>query len=510
MAAALTPDQAYEKLKERFRLLSGLTGASSILYMDSMTAMRPGSDSDRSEQMMALASAGHMLVSAPVVADWLDQAESGRASFAPGDNMNLSLMRRSWTISTALPEALVREKTRLETEGNNLHTVHRDSGNWAAMKPIYQKAFALSRERAQIIKEKLGFTSAYEALLDEFSPGLRLATVEREFAVLEKVLPLMLAEAQERQAGQGQALPLGDVPVAQQKKLSIALARSLGFNEDKGILYSGNMHPLSGGTPDDSRMTTAYYKQDVLKGLYTTAHEAGHSLYEQATPAAWRYQPAGHTMGMDIHESQSMVIQFHACMIPEFIDYLAGQTQTFFKRPGDPALQVSNLAKHLFQVQPSFIRVNADELTYPAHIILRFNLEKALIEGALDIDDLPDAWNEGMQKSLGIIPPHPGKGHMQDVHWPTLSIGYFPAYTLGAMGAAQFFAAAVKAQPQIPAEIGRGHFGTLRHWLRQHVHEQGSLLTSDQLFVNATGEPLNTRFYLSHLSRRYLGRDYQP
>jgi carboxypeptidase Taq len=495
---------AYANLKERFHLLSNLTGAASILYMDSMTVMKPGSESDRSEQTMALATAGQKLLSHPEVKDWLDEAEANTSSLSRDDRTNLRLMRRAWVSATAIPEILVRERARLEIEGNNLHTRHRDAGDWAKMRPAYEAAFKIAREIGDIMKDALGVATPYEALLDQFNPGLKLATVEREFASLEEVLPGMIAEATERQKSAGPALPLPGVPLSVLNKIGAQLMLDLGFDESRGVLHVGDMHPVSGGTPDDSRLTTRYNPGNPLDGLFTVAHETGHSLYEQGTPAAWRYQPAGHTMGMDIHESQSMILELQACRTPEFLEYLSGM---FSAEARDAAFTADNIAKHLFKVEPSLIRIQSDELTYPGHIILRFNLERDLIAGKLEVSDLPDAWNEGMKTSFGIVPPGPAQGHMQDVHWPTMGIGYFPSYTLGAMGAAQLFAAAVKARPEIREELRQGQFKALRQWLNDNVHSKGSLLSQDELFTAATGEKLNAACYRSHLSRRYLGRD---
>ena len=497
---------AYANLKERFRLLSNLTGAGSILYMDSMTAMKPGSDSDRSEQTMALATAGQKLLSHPEVQGWLDEAEASASTLARDDRTNLRLMRRQWVSATAIPESLVRERARLEIEGNNLHTRHHEKGDWATMRPVYEAAFRNAREIGAVMKDALGVATPYEALLDQFNPGLKLDTVEREFARLEQVLPGMIAEATERQRSGGPARPLPRVPLDILKKMGEELMLDLGFDESRGVLYVGDMHPLSGGTPDDSRLTTRYTPDDPLDGLYTVAHETGHSLYEQGAPVAWRYQPAGHTMGMDIHESQSMILELQACRTPEFLECLSRKLSV---HGSDAAFTADNLAKHLFRVKPSLIRIHSDELTYPVHILLRFELERDLIAGKLEVGDLPEAWNEGMKRSLGLIPPGPAQGHMQDVHWPTVSIGYFPSYTLGAMGAAQLFAAAVKAVPEIREELRQGQFKLLRRWLTDNVHAKGSLLTQDELFTAATGEKLNAADYMGHLSRRYLDRDYE-
>jgi carboxypeptidase Taq len=210
-------------------------------------------------------------------------------------------------------------------------------------------------------------------------------------------------------------------------------------------------------------------------------------------------------MGMDVHESQSMILELQACRTPWFLESLS---RRFSGHGDDATFAPENLARHLFRVEPTFIRIHSDELTYPGHILLRFNLERDLVAGKLSVSNLPEAWNAGMKKTFGIVPPDPAKGHMQDVHWPSMGIGYFPAYTLGAMGAAQFFAAAVKARPEIQEELRQGQFTSLRQWLAENVHGKGSLLTQDELFTAATGEKLDAAHYMSHLSRRYLGRDY--
>ncbi|MEP7123003.1 MAG: carboxypeptidase M32 [Byssovorax sp.] len=497
---------AYASLKERFHLLGNLTGAGGILYMDSMTVMRPGSEADRSEQTMALATARQKLLAHPEVQGWLDEAEAGASSLAQEDRTNLRLMRRQWLSATALPESLVRESARLEVEGNNLHTRHYQQGDWASMRPAYEAAFTVAREIGAIMKDALGVATAYEALLDQFNPGLKLATVEREFARLEQALPAMIAEATERQRAAGAPRPLPRVPLEVLRKIGEDLTRGLGFDESRGVLHVGDMHPMSGGTPDDARMTTRYHPENPLDGLFTVAHETGHSLYEQGTPRAFRYQPAGHSMGMDIHESQSMILELQACRTPEFLGSLSAKLRAHVD---DPAFAAENIARHLFQVEPSFIRIHSDELTYPGHILLRFNLERDLVAGALEVRHVPEAWNAAMKRSFGLVPSGPAQGHMQDVHWPTMGIGYFPSYTLGAMGAAQLFAAAVRARPEIRGELGRGEFQALRGWLVDNVHSKGSLLTQDELFTVATGEPLNAAHYMSHLSRRYLGREVQ-
>jgi carboxypeptidase Taq len=270
------------------------------------------------------------------------------------------------------------------------------------------------------------------------------------------------------------------------------------------------MHPFTGGASGDTRLTSDYKEDNFLEAVYSAVHETGHALYDQNTPEEWRGQPAGRTMLMNVHESQSRIMEVQAARTPEFFEFLSRTAQEVFNRPNDESLSAANLAKLVNRAKPSFIRIEADALTYTAHILLRRDLESAIIENKLSVDDLPGKWNGGMQKLLGITPANPAEGHMQDGHWPSGAIGYFPAYTLGDMMAAQLFAAATKQKPEIRDGLKTGDFKPLRDWLKDNVHGKGSLLTVDELMTQATGEKLNAKYYLDNLSRQYLGKPWTP
>ncbi len=502
---------AYEQLKQRFERLISIENAAAILYKDSETFMPKGAADDRTRQIMALAEVAHSLISAPDIEKLLDDAEKDKDALAPEDRRNLQLMRTEWIQRAGLPEELVSERARIEVEGQKLHTELRAGGDWSKMKDWYSNSFDVMREIARLKKDKLGAPSLYAALLGSFSPSLEESTVEREFGALEKLLPGLIAAAVERQKSMPAPLPLqGPFPREQQAELFRRVVVAMGFDLTRGRLDVVSGHPSCGGSSSDVRFTTDCDENNLLEGLYSTIHETGHALYEQNTPIEWRYQPAGKTMGMAVHESQSRIMEIQACHTIEFCRFLEKQAREIFNRPNDPALAAENLERLLNTAQPSFIRIQADELTYPAHIILRHKLEKALVEGTMEIGDLPKAWNDGIQKLLGITPASPAEGCMQDVHWPEGLIGYFPAYTLGDMGASQFFAAACAARPELKEQLAEGNFTPLREWLRDNVHSKGSLLETDALFIAATGEPLNAKYYLNHLSQRYLGKPYEP
>jgi carboxypeptidase Taq len=298
-------------------------------------------------------------------------------------------------------------------------------------------------------------------------------------------------------------LPLaGRFPAARQKALGEQLMATLGFDFTHGRLDE-SLHPFCGGVPDDVRLTARYDESDLASGLMAVLHETGHGLYNAGLPKAWRRQPVGAPRSTALHESQSLLVEMQVCRSRAFQDYLAPLLAATFEVDG-AAASADGLYRQAIRVERSLIRVDADEVTYPLHIILRYRLEQALLSGDLAVADLPGAWNEGMAELLGVVPPSDREGVLQDIHWPTGAIGYFPCYTLGALMAAQLFEALAVAVPDIAEQIGRGEFGALVGWLRRHVHEQGSLPETQELLLQATGRPLMPEPFLAHLERRYL------
>jgi carboxypeptidase Taq len=280
--------------------------------------------------------------------------------------------------------------------------------------------------------------------------------------------------------------------------------KRLGFDFEHGRLDTSH-HPFCGGVPDDVRLTTRWDESGFLSGLMGVLHETGHALYERGLPVRWRHQPVGEARGMSFHESQSLLVEMQACRSREFIDYLAPVVSATFGGSG-AAWGADNLYRIYTRVERSLIRVDADEVTYPAHVILRYRLEKALIAGDLDLADLPGAWREAMRELVGIVPHDDRDGCLQDIHWPGGAWGYFPTYTLGAMTAAQLFDAATLADSSIRPSIAKGEFGPLMSWLRTNVHSRGALLPTRDLLAAATGKPLDPAIYKAHLARRYLDR----
>ncbi|HEY3145000.1 MAG TPA: carboxypeptidase M32, partial [Dongiaceae bacterium] len=287
-----------------------------------------------------------------------------------------------------------------------------------------------------------------------------------------------------------------------QKELGKRVMAGLGFDFSHGRLDE-SLHPFCGGVPEDVRITTRYTEDQFVQALMGVVHETGHALYERNLPAEWRLQPVGLARGMTVHESQSLLMEMQAARSAPFCKHLSGLLRETF--PGnDDALSPENLRRLYNRVEPGFIRVDADEVTYPAHIILRYGIEKALFRGELELADVPRVWRAEFKKLLGLEIKSDRDGCLQDVHWFEGAFGYFPCYSLGAMIAAQLFEAACKAHPGIPAEIEQGRFTTLQSWLKANVHSLGSSLSTPEIVTHATGKPLDVAVFKRHLERRYL------
>ncbi|MEX0922064.1 MAG: carboxypeptidase M32 [Rhodovibrionaceae bacterium] len=493
----------YRELEQRFRRLNALREAEGLLHWDGATLMPEGGAEARSEQLAALGVLGHELLTHGRTGELLDAAEAELNGGDPWRAANLREMRREWRHATALDSAFVEALSKACNRCEMIWREARPKSDFALVLPALREVLALTREAAARKAEVFG-CSPYDALLDLYEPGLQAARIDAVFAQVESFLPGLLEEVLECQAAAPAArMPEGPFPVARQEALARQVMAQVGFDFRHGRLDT-SLHPFCGGVPEDVRITTRYDDADFLTSLSGVLHETGHALYERGLPADWRLQPVGKARGMMLHESQSLLIEMQACRSPEFIGYLAPLARAAFEGEG-AVWEAENLLRLVNRVRPDFIRVDADEVTYPAHVILRTRLEQALLSGDLDPAELPGAWNEAMQRLLGITPPDDRRGCLQDIHWYDGAFGYFPTYSLGAMTAAQLFAAARAARPEIPAALARGDFAPLLAWLREKVHGLGSSLSGEEIVAAATGAPLDPRVFEAHLRRRYLG-----
>ena len=492
-------ETAYARLQDRFTRIATLHEASGMLGWDAAAMMPPGGAAARGDQLAVLAGLAHAQLAAPAVGDDLSEAE------APADAWraaNLRLMRRAYTRATALPPDLVEATARANSACETVWREARRTADFALVRPLLAEVVRLVREASQAMAPVLGL-SPYDALMDGFQPGIGAADVGPVFARYEAFLYHALPRAEERQARAPAPVRLpGVFPADTQEALCRRLSARAGLEFTHARL-DRSTHPFCGGTPTDVRITTRYDEADPAQAIMGVLHETGHALYERGLPVAYARQPVGEAAGMGAHESQSLIIEMQACRSDAYLSWLGPELHAAFG--GDPAPYAgANLARLWRRVARGFIRVDADEMTYPAHIILRFRLEQALVSGDLAVADLPGAWNEGLHALLGITPPNDAKGCLQDIHWYDGGFGYFPSYTLGAMAAAQLMAAARRAVPDVDAALARGEHAPLLAWLRTHVHGQGSRLGFNDLLREATGKPLDPADFEAHLTARYL------
>jgi carboxypeptidase Taq len=492
---------AYRELHQRFDRHYLLRSSAALLDWDAQAMMPEGGGELRAAQLGALRLLAHEAIAAPDMPELLATA----AASPPEDGWeraNLAAMRRAWVHAAALPADLVEAHARAASRCELAWRAARRDDDFARLLPQLAEVVRLTRQVGEA-KAAMMELSVYDALADEYEPGAREATLEPLFARLERELPPIIEAIVEAQARE-QELPAlgGPFPVERQAALGRHLAERMGFDFTRGRL-DVSAHPFCGGAAEDVRMTTRYDERDFLSSVMGVVHETGHALYEMGLPRAWTRQPVGAVPGMGLHESQSLLMEMQAARTTEFLGYLAGAATLHLGLPRG-ALTGASLARHALRVQRSLIRVEADEATYPLHIVVRFALERALLSGDLLVKDLPGAFRDAMERVVGVRPHTDREGCLQDVHWPTGSFGYFPSYTIGAIAAAQLFASARRAHPSIPSELANGELTSLRAYAHEHVHQHGGRYDTNGILERATGRGLDPDALLAHLRRRYL------
>ncbi len=495
-------ETSYQILEARFGQIGALGEAARVLTWDRSVNMPRKGAAGRAEQLASLRRVVHEKTTDPAMPDLLDAAEE-EVSGDPWRVANLREMRRRWVHASAVDGDLIAAMTKADSACEMAWRDAREADDYEAVKSCLETVLELVRRAGEARAEALG-CSVYEALMDVYEPGARTDRIDALFDDLAGFLPGFLDRVLDLQAREPEPLPLeGPFGIEAQRSLGERLMVQLGFDFDAGRL-DVSLHPFCSGVPGDIRVTTRYDTADFTQSVMAVLHETGHALYNAGLPPEWRRQPVGAARGMATHESQSLIVEMQACRSAEFIGFLAPLVREAFGASG-PAWSAGNLCAHYRRVARSLIRVDADEATYPAHVILRYRLERDLIDGRLSLDDLPEAWGDGLDGLLGIRPPDDASGCLQDIHWYSGTWGYFPTYALGALAAAQFFAAALSARPGIPEALSRGDFAPLTSWLGEAVHRKGSMPEStDELLREATGAPIGTGPFKRHLETRYL------
>ncbi len=490
---------AYTELTTLNTQLHNLRHLASIASWDRAANMPPKGQDARAAAMAELAGLMHRLRTDPKLRDQIDRA--GQENLDAVQRANLREIQREWRLANALPESLVHRSEMATSRCEHAWRTQRGNHDWAGFVENFRAVLEVGREEAALLSAQSGL-SKYDAMMDRFEPGMTSATVSRVFGDVRQWLPDLIQKVRDKQASQPVIEPRGPFPVAAQRALCDQVMRLLGFDFEAGRL-DVSTHPFCGGVPEDVRMTTRFREDEFLSSLMGTVHETGHGRYEQNLPRDWLGQPVAEARSMALHESQSLSFEMQLGSHPGFVRQLAPLVKAAFD--DQPAFEADNLHWLMTRVKPGLIRVDADEVTYPAHIILRYEIERPLIEGEIEPEDIPALWDAKMAELLGIDTRGNFKdGPLQDVHWPEALFGYFPCYSLGAMFAAQWFAAMRRAMPDLDTQIEAGNLQPVFDWLRDNIWSQGSRWTTDELALRASGETLNPAHFKAHLERRYL------
>jgi carboxypeptidase Taq len=398
-----------------------------------------------------------------------------------------------------LPVAFVRKMAEASSVGHNIWIKAREKSDFKIFLPQLKKIVNLKRQEAKLVGYK---KSPYDALLDTYEP---YATSDEISIVLEELkvfLVPFLEKIRESRIRTNPKILEGNYPIEGQKKFNCEVAKKMGFDFEAGRLDT-SVHPFSTGFhPNDVRMTTRYREKDLFDSLFGVIHETGHALYEQGLDASNFGTPLGESISLGIHESQSRMWENMVGRSRSFWKYFFPKLQKKFPQPF-ANLEFEEVYRAINNVEPSLIRVEADEVTYNLHIILRFEIEKELVEGSIEVEDLPKIWNSKTKEYLGLDVKKDSDGVLQDVHWSGGGIGYFPTYALGNLYAAQFYDQAKKEIINLEKEIEVGNFSHLREWLRQKIHIHGKMFTADGLVREVTGEPLTSRYFIDYLKEKY-------
>ncbi|MEY2776472.1 MAG: hypothetical protein RLY30_570 [Pseudomonadota bacterium] len=490
---------AYDALTRQQTQLYRLGHLSAICGWDQAANMPPKGNDARSAALAELAQLTHQIATDPQVDGLMATALS--EPLGEDEAANLREIHHRWRRRKALPESLVTQKEIATGRCEHAWRSQRPASDWEGFLENFRPVVALAREEAQRLSQALG-VSPYEALVDGFEPGLTEREIDSVFTPLRQWLPGLIAQVMEKQSSEPVIQPQGPFPLEAQRRLCEQVMQRLGFDFSAGRL-DVSTHPFCGGVPEDVRLTTRFNPDEFLGSLYGTIHETGHGRYQQNLPTQWQGQPLAQARSMAFHESQSLFFEMQLGAHPGFVAQLSPLLVDAFG-PQD-AFEPENLQRLLTRVKRGYIRVDSDEVTYPAHILLRTRLERALISGEIEAEDLPSLWDEELEALLGLrCDGEHHQGVMQDIHWPAGLFGYFPCYTLGAMYAAQWFATIEKARPTVHAEIEKGQLEPTLDWLKANIWQQGSRWTGAELAQRASGEMLNPQYFRDHLSRRYL------
>ncbi len=494
-------DSDYDALKYHLEEIGRLNGAMGILHWDQEVIMPEGATEARAGQMSALAGVIHEKLTDPQLKIWLNRLVEDKKirTFDRFDQVNILESQRDYERQINVPKELVQEITELKARAHPVWVQARKDNSFADFAPCLERLVQLKTEWARCIdSEKL----PYDVNIDDYERNETMEQLDPIFDQLKEELIPLIQSIQDSRKAPDHSFLKGNFPIEKQVALGKQISSEMGFDFNRGRM-DVSVHPFcGGGHPTDVRITTRYRKDNFVESLYAVIHETGHGLYEQGRMEKGRNLPVSEALSMGIHESQSL---FWERMIAQgkslCSHYLGIFTKTF------PAY-LNRISKDTFYravniCKPSLIRVEADEVTYPLHVILRYEIEKGLFDGSISVHEIPHVWNDKMEHYLGIHPKTDSEGVLQDIHWSMGAFGYFPSYTLGAMYACQFYNALKREVPDVEEQIERGELAKVKSWLNKRIHSKGRLYPTYELIKIITNEEFNPYYFIDYLKKKY-------
>ena len=490
---------AYTKLKEIFREASLSSDIAGILHWDMSTMMPSNSRNQRAEQLAYLSKLSHDKISSNEVRDLILEAKN--EDLNQNDLHNLREIEREHKLTSSVPSELVQKISRTAAKCEGEWQEARKNSNFNLIKKSLDELINLTKEEASILGKEFNL-SPYEALVNKFEPGSNTQLIANVFDDLQQFLTPLIDTIIEKQKSQ-KIFPIQyKISENQQKDIAEHIMKIIGFDFKRGRLDK-SVHPFCGGSTNDVRITTRYNEENPFSSLDGVMHETGHALYELNLPMQWSHQPVGKSRGMAMHESQSLMIEMQITRSLAFKKFLSKLLKNKFNIM-DNSFDPDNLYLLGTRVEKSFIRVESDEVTYPLHIILRFNLEKKIFNNEISINDLPEAWNEEHKRLFDRKVEKDTDGCLQDVHWYAGLFGYFPTYSLGALTAAQFASQLRIDLPELDLNIEKGKFDDLVNWLKTNIHEKASFFSTNEVLEQVTNSSLNAKYFKNYINNRYL------
>ncbi|SOD16415.1 carboxypeptidase Taq [Nitrosomonas ureae] len=493
-------NQHYQNLVQKLEEIAHLNGVMSTLGWDQEVMMPAGAGEARAKQMAALAGVIHERMTDPALGDCLNELkEKNSDRLGEVERCNIREALHSYELETKVPKQLVQELAELSSRGQGIWVMARKENKFSDFAPVLKRFLALKTEWAQRVSPDL---KPYDANIDLFERGTTMDMITPIFERLKQELIPLIETIQSHPLQPDTSFLQGRFALDKQEALARKISQDIGFNIQQGRI-DVSVHPFCGGShPTDVRITTRYKDSDFIESLYSVIHETGHALYEQGRPHEFGDLPASESLTMGIHESQSLFWERMVAQGKPFCSHYFDTIRATFPDNLQSA-NVDSFYRAINTCKPGFIRVEADEVTYPLHVILRYEIEKGLFDDSMRVDDLPAIWNELMWKYLGITPPTDTLGVLQDSHWSGGAFGYFPSYTLGAIYACQFYTALLSEQPDTEMNIATGNFAPIKDWLNEKIHRQGRLYTPQELVQRVTGEALSPDHFIHYLTTKY-------